>query len=75
MRATLVWTINDFSAYRMVSSWSMHGKLAYPYCMENNKAFTLANVGKASFFDCHRRFLPLHHRYKKNRKKNFCWQS
>ena len=39
--------------------------------MENNKAFTLANRGKDSFFDCHRRFLPLNHRYRKNRKDFF----
>jgi len=32
--------------------------------MENNKAFTLTNRGKASFFDCHCRFLPPNHRYK-----------
>ena len=45
-----MWTINDFPAYGMLSGWSTHGKLACPYCMENNKAFTLANRGKASFF-------------------------
>jgi hypothetical protein len=28
MRAALMWTINDFPAYGMVSGWSMHGKLA-----------------------------------------------
>ena len=39
--------------------------------MENNKAFTLTNEGKASFFNCHRRFLPPNHRYKKNRKDFF----
>jgi hypothetical protein len=39
--------------------------------MENNKAFTLANKGKASFFYCHRRFLPLNHRYRKNKKDFF----
>ena len=50
LRATLMWTINDFPAYEMLSGWSTHGKLACPYCMENNKAFTLANRGKAS---CH----------------------
>jgi hypothetical protein len=33
-----MWTINDFPAYGMVSGLSTHGKLAYPYCMENNKA-------------------------------------
>jgi hypothetical protein len=71
MRAALMWTINDFPAYGMVSGWSTHGKLACPYCMENNKAFTLTNGGKASFFDCHRRFLPHNHRYRKNRKDFF----
>ena len=50
MRATLIWTINDFPAYGMVSDWSTHGKLACPYCMENNKAFTLTNGGKTFFF-------------------------
>jgi len=66
-----MWTINDFPAYGMLSGWSTHGKLVCPYCMENNKAFTLANGGKASFFDCHRRFLPLNHRYRKNIKDFF----
>jgi hypothetical protein len=58
MRAALMWTINDFPAYGMLSGWSMHGKLAYPYCMENNKAFTLTNGVKTSFFYYHHRFLP-----------------
>jgi hypothetical protein len=71
IRVALMWTINDFPVYGMLSSWSTHRKLACPYCMENNKAFTLANGGKASFFDCHRRFLPLNHRYRKNRKDFF----
>jgi len=42
-----MWTINDFSAYGMVSGWSMHEKLACPYCIENNKAFTPTNEGKS----------------------------
>ena len=33
MRATLMWTINDFSAYGMLSSWSTLGRLACPLCM------------------------------------------
>jgi len=70
MKTALMWTINDFPAYEMVSGWSIHGKLACPYYMENNKVFTLTNGGKASFFYCHRRFLPTNHRYRKN-KKNF----
>jgi hypothetical protein len=55
----------------MLSSWSTQGKLACTYCLENNKAFKLTNRGKASFFDCHCRFLPHNHRYKKNRKDFF----
>jgi len=43
MRTTLMWTINEFPAYRMAFGWSTHGKLACPYCMENNNAFTLTN--------------------------------
>jgi len=61
-----MWTINDFPTYGMVSGWSTHEKLACTYCMENNKAFKLTNGGKASFFNCHRRFLPSNHRYRKN---------
>jgi len=30
MRAVLIWIINDFPAYGMLSGWSMHGKLACP---------------------------------------------
>jgi hypothetical protein len=71
MRVALMWTINDFPAYGMVSCWSTHGKLACPYCMKNNKAFTLTNEGKASFFYYHRCFLPPYHRYRKNRKDFF----
>ena len=58
MRAALMWTINDFPAYGMVSGWSTHGKLACPYCMENNKAFTLTNRGKTSFFLLSPSFVP-----------------
>ena len=68
IRAALMWTINDFPTYGMVSSWSTHRKLACPYCMENNKAFTLTNRGKASFLYCHHCFLPPNHIYKKNKK-------
>ena len=44
-----MWTINYFPAYIIVFSWSTHEKLACPYCIENNKAVTLANNGKAFF--------------------------
>ena len=55
-----MWTINDFPVCGMVSSWSTHEKLACPCYKKNNKAFTLTNNGKTSFFfiatngSCHR---------------------
>ena len=75
MRAALMWTINDFPAYVMVSSWSTHGKLACPYYMENNKAFTLTNGGEASFFYCHCRFFTIESQVQKEQKQFLFWQS
>jgi hypothetical protein len=49
----------------------MHEKLACPYCIKNNKAFTLTNEGKAFFFNCHCRYLPMNHKYRKNIKDFF----
>jgi len=36
--------------YGMVYGWSMPGKIACAYYIKNNKAFTLTNGGKTSFF-------------------------
>ncbi|XP_049410700.1 uncharacterized protein LOC125873917 [Solanum stenotomum] len=73
MRATLMWTINDFLAYGMLSGWMTAGKLACPYCMEDTKSFTLKHGRKNSWFDCHRRFLPPDHEFRRKKyafKKN-----
>src|SRR3954469_10163029 len=35
MRANLMWTINDFPAYSIMSGWSTSGILACPSCAEN----------------------------------------
>jgi hypothetical protein len=32
LHAILLWTINDFPAYAMLSCWSTKGKFACPYC-------------------------------------------
>ncbi|XP_058750302.1 uncharacterized protein LOC131623315 isoform X2 [Vicia villosa] len=66
MRAVLMWTINDFPAYAMLSGWGTHGKMGRPHCMDKTKAFTLDKGGKSSWFDCHRRFLPKNHILRKN---------
>jgi hypothetical protein len=75
MNATFIWTINNFSGYRMVSSWSTHGKLACIYCMENNKAFTLTNNGKTSFFLLWLTVLANESQIPKEQKGFLCWQS
>ncbi|KAI5350803.1 hypothetical protein L3X38_003694 [Prunus dulcis] len=31
LRAAVMWTVNDFSAYAMVSGWSTKGYMACPY--------------------------------------------
>ncbi|XP_025653186.1 uncharacterized protein [Arachis hypogaea] len=73
LKAALMWTINDFPAYGMLSGWSTGGRLACPVCMEDTKAFWLDYGGKNSWFDCHRRYLPEGHPYRRNKvgfKKN-----
>jgi len=67
MRAALMWTINDFPAYGMLSGWGTQEKLAYPYCMDDTKAFRLHYGGKNSWFDSHRRFLPNDHTFRSNK--------
>jgi hypothetical protein len=69
MKAMLMWTINDFPAYSMLSGWSTQGKLACPVCMDGNKAFTLKYGGKNSWFDCHRRFLPPNHAFRRSKNR------
>jgi len=39
MRAALMWTINGFPVYDMLSGWETHGRLACSYCIEDTKAF------------------------------------
>ena len=46
MKAALMWTISDFSTYGMLSEWSTHEKLVYPYCMKNTKLFQLEHGHK-----------------------------
>lgn len=67
MRAALMWTINDFPAYGMLSGWGTHGKMACPVCMEDTKAFQLKYGGKTSWFDSHRRYLPRDHPFRRNK--------
>lgn len=68
MRACLMWTINDFPAYGMLSGWGTQGRLACPYYMHETKAFTLHFGNKRSWFDCHRPFLPADHCFRRSKR-------
>jgi len=37
MKAALMWTINDFPAYEMLSGWSTNRQLACPVCMKQKR--------------------------------------
>jgi hypothetical protein len=73
MKTTLMWTINDFPDYGMVSSWSMYEKLAYPYCMENNKAFTLTKQQLNIFFWLLPMILANRSQVQKEQEWFLCW--
>ena len=68
LRAALMWIINDFPTYGMLSRWSTAGKFACPICMNKSKAFSLKNGRKVTWFDCHRQFLPYNHVLRRNKK-------
>ena len=67
LRAALMWTISDFPTYSMLSGWSTHGKNSCPYCGTDSKSFYLKNSRKMCWFDCHRKFLPDRHPFRRDR--------
>jgi hypothetical protein len=67
MRAALIWTINDFPAYADLSSWSTKGKKACPCCMDSTRS-TWLTYGKKQCYMGHRRWLPLDHSWRRNKR-------
>ncbi|XP_024314555.1 uncharacterized protein LOC100825808 [Brachypodium distachyon] len=66
LRARLLWTINDFHAYAMLSGWSTKGKFVCPYCHSETDHLWL-NYGSKHYYMGHRRFLPSGHRWRRNK--------
>ena len=62
LRAALLWTINDFSAYGNLSGRSTKGKIECPYCNKETCSIRLANGKKQSYMG-HRRYLPTKHKW------------
>jgi hypothetical protein len=46
------------------SRWSCNGLLTSPICIKETSCFRLKFGGKISYFDCHRCFLPLDHKFR-----------
>ena len=64
MHAAVLWTINDFPAYGMISGWSTHGYKACPICNEDTTSFRIRDrIAYAG----HRRFLHKNHPWRKDK--------
>jgi hypothetical protein len=61
LRTLLLWTINDFPTYAMLSGWSTKGKFACPCCHRHIDHLWLKYGSKHCYMG-HRRFLPLNHK-------------
>ncbi|XP_016206569.1 uncharacterized protein LOC107646941 [Arachis ipaensis] len=66
-RACLLWTINNFPAYAMLSGWSTKGKLACPCCNDETSSIYLKHSHKTIYMD-HQTFLPMNHSWRHNKR-------
>ncbi|XP_045802538.1 uncharacterized protein LOC123896162 [Trifolium pratense] len=65
MRAALLWTVNDFPAYAMLSGWSTKGKFACPACNHKTSSTYLKHSKKMCYMG-HRVFLDSNHVWRAN---------
>ncbi|CAL9001226.1 unnamed protein product [Prunus brigantina] len=66
LRAVVMWTVNDFPAYAMVSGWSTKGYMACPVCKED--VTSGGHAGKVCYLG-HRRWLPWNHEWREKDKE------
>ncbi|KAI5323415.1 hypothetical protein L3X38_032487 [Prunus dulcis] len=66
LRAVVMWTVNDFPAYAMVSGWSTKGYMACPVCKEDVTSGW--HAGKVCYLG-HRRWLPWDHEWREKDKE------
>ncbi|KAI5350928.1 hypothetical protein L3X38_003819 [Prunus dulcis] len=66
LRAAVVWTVNDFPAYAMVSEWSTKGYMACPLCKED---VTFDWHARKVCYLGHRRWLPWDHEWREKDKE------
>ncbi|XP_071726811.1 uncharacterized protein [Rutidosis leptorrhynchoides] len=63
LKASLLWTVNDFPAYANLSGWSTKGRVACPCCLSSTRSIWLRN-GKKFCYMGHRRWLDQNHSYR-----------
>ena len=68
LRASLLWTVNDFPAYANLSGWSTKGRVACPTCVKSTHSMWLKH-GKKFCYMGHRRWLEENHPYRFQRDK------
>ena len=67
LKAILLWTINDFPAYDNLCGCMIKGYHACPIYGKNTSSVYLLKGRKMAYVG-HRKFLPHHHPYKKQKK-------
>ncbi|CAN0904463.1 hypothetical protein LINGRAHAP2_LOCUS23106, partial [Linum grandiflorum] len=68
LRAALMWTINDFPTYGMLSGWRTKTQYACPHCGFKTWSKWLVHGGKYCYMG-HRRFLSRYHPFRRNKRK------
>ena len=63
LRTALLWTINDFPAYGMLSGWSVKGYHACPMCMDETSSHYLTHSRKICYMG-----LPSSNQWRKDKK-------
>ena len=63
LRASLMWTVNDFPAYANLSGWSTKGRVACPVYADSTRSRWL-KYGRKFCYMGHRRWLEQNHKYR-----------
>jgi hypothetical protein len=61
LHVAYLWSIHDYLAYDKFVGWCVNCRLNCPICMDDSNAFKPKHDRKVTFFDYHRRFLPMSH--------------
>ena len=67
LKVVLLWIINDFPAYRNLSSCTVKGYKARPICSDKTFAIRLQASKKEAYMG-HRRFLPKGHKFRRQKR-------